>query len=373
MCIGIVGVEIDELSVFVRLLVLDEFIVFIQCVVFAFRVFEQEVTLCLVVVILFAEHTVVDEYLDVVPLLLELFAFILEDACQTVAYLLRDVGADFLHVGIALEVASAHVQGNVRRVDNTVQQRQELGHNAFYGVGHEDLVAIELYLVALDVEVVLYLREVEDAGQVEGVIHIEVNPEERFVGHREEVTVELLVVLVLQVGGLLCPKRLYIVYYIVFVGIHLLAVLPFSLLAKSNGNGQEVAVLAQEAFYLVLLEELLAVVVDVHHDVCAALCLLHFFQREAWAAVATPFHGGSILIALRDDVNLFADHERAVEAKAEVTDDGVCVVLVLVQEVVGSGEGNLVDVLLNFVGSHTDAVIADGDGLGVFVDADANL
>ena len=94
-----------------------------------------------------------------------------------------------------------------------MQQGQELRHDAFHCVGHEDLVAVELNLVALDFDVVLFLREVEDAGKVEGLVDVEVNPEERLVGHREEVAVELLVVLVLEVSRLLCPQRLYIIYY----------------------------------------------------------------------------------------------------------------------------------------------------------------
>ena len=56
-----------------------------------------------------------------------------------------------------------------------------------------------------------------------------------------------------------------------------------------------------------------------------------------------------------------------------MADDGVGIVLVLLQEVVGAGESYLVDVLLNLLGCHADAVVAHGDGLGILVDADAHL
>ena len=56
-----------------------------------------------------------------------------------------------------------------------------------------------------------------------------------------------------------------------------------------------------------------------------------------------------------------------------MADDGIRVVLVLVEEVVGSREGNLIDVLLDFVGSHTDAVVTYCDCFSVFIDADTNL
>ena len=371
--IRVVGIEIDELAVFVCLLVLDEGLVFVEGVVFAFGVFEEEVSLCLVEVVFFGQESIMDENLDVVPLLFKVLALVLEDRGQAVAHLLCDVTAYLLDVCVALQITPADIQRDVGRVDDAMQKCQELGHDAFYSVGHEDLVAIELNLVALDVEVVLYLREVEDASQVEGVIDVEVNPEERLVGHREEVTVELLVVLVLEVGGLLCPQRLYIIYYVILVGINLLAVLPLGLFAESDGHGQEVTVLAKQSFQLVLFEELEAVIVEVHHNVCASLSLLHFFQSERRTSVATPFHGRRVLIALCDDIDLLAHHERRVEAQAEVADDGVCVILVLVEEVVGSRESNLVDVLLDFVSRHADTVIANGNGFGVFIDADTNL
>ena len=55
-----------------------------------------------------------------------------------------------------------------------------------------------------------------------------------------------------------------------------------------------------------------------------------------------------------------------------MSDDVVGVVLVFLQEVVHSGEGNLVDVLVDFLFRHTDTAVADGDGSGLFVKFDAN-
>ena len=101
-----------------------------------------------------------------------------------------------------------------------------------------------------------------------------------------------------------------------------------------------------------------------HDDVCTAVSLLHFFHGEDWASVAAPLYGRSVfLIALGDDVHLLAYHIAAVEAKAEVSDDGVGIVLVLVEEVVCTTEGNLVDVLFYLVGCHTDTAVAHGNGL----------
>ena len=250
-----------------------------------------------------------------------------------------------------------------------MQQSQEFRHDAFYRIRHEYLIAVELNLVALHLYIVLNLGEVQNTRQVEGVVHIQVNPKQRLVSHGEEVTVELLVVLVLQFTGLLNPQRLYIIYNIVLFCIHLLAVLPFCFLAECNGYGQEVAVLTQQVFYLVLLQKLLAVVVDVHNDAGSTVFLFHFLQGERRAAVATPFHSRSVLIALSNDVHLFADHKGAVESQSEVANNGIGIILVFVQKVVGTREGNLVDVLLYLIGSHTYTTVGNGNGLGILVNA----
>ena len=86
-----------------------------------------------------------------------------------------------------------------------MKQGKELRNNAFYLVCNEYLVAIELYLVALKFYIVLHAWEIQNAGQVEWIVNIQVNPEQRFVVHWEECTVELLVVLVFQFSGSFCP------------------------------------------------------------------------------------------------------------------------------------------------------------------------
>ena len=79
-----------------------------------------------------------------------------------------------------------------------MQQCQELRHDTLHLVGHKHLVAIQLNLVALQVDVRLDAWEVEDTREVEGIIHIQVDPEHRLIAHGVEGAVERLVVLVLQ-------------------------------------------------------------------------------------------------------------------------------------------------------------------------------
>ena len=58
-----------------------------------------------------------------------------------------------------------------------MQEGEEVGYDALNRVCHIYLVAVELDAVLLQVDVALYLGEVEHAREVEGVVYIEVNPE----------------------------------------------------------------------------------------------------------------------------------------------------------------------------------------------------
>ena len=268
------GVEVDELVVLVFLIGLDEGLVLVEGEVFAVSVLHQGEVLGTVVEAVLREDAVVDEEFQVVPLLLILLAVLLEDRVQAVGHFLGDVGGDLLHLAVALQIRTAHVQGDVWRVDHTVEQGEELRHDALHLVGDEDLVAVELDLVLLQLDVRLDLGEVEDTREVEGVVDVQVDPEQGLVRHGVEGAVERLVVLVLQCRRGFRPQRFHIINNIVLVGIHLLAVLPFGLLAEGDGYGHELAVFVEQSLQLILVEELLAVVVDVEDDVRSVVSAL---------------------------------------------------------------------------------------------------
>ena len=250
-----------------------------------------------------------------------------------------------------------------------MQQGEELRHDTFHLVGHEHLVAIELNLVALQFEVRLDAWEIEDTREVERIVNVQMNPEQRFVLHRIEGAVERLVIFVFQTAGCFCPQRFHIVDDVVLVSINLLAVFPFCFLAEGDGHSHELAVFVQQLLNLVLFQELFAVIVDVEDDVAASVGFLHFLKGEFGTSVAAPFHGfGTFLIGACYNLHLLADHEGRIKAESEVSDDGIGAVLVFVQEVGNAREGNLVDVFVNLFGSHTDTAVADGERLVLLIE-----
>ena len=96
------------------MVVLDECAIFVECEVFALSVLHQCEVLGAIVERLLAQHSVVDEDLEVVPFLFKSLAVFLEDALQTVAHLLGDICGNLLHVAVALQIRTAYIQGNVR-------------------------------------------------------------------------------------------------------------------------------------------------------------------------------------------------------------------------------------------------------------------
>ena len=128
-----------------------------------------------------------------------------------------------------------------------MKQHHKLGNNALNAVGDKHLIAIELDAVLANVEIVLDFWEIEDSGESEWEVYVQMNPEQRIVLCWLDCMVELDVILILEVGGLARPQRLNIVDYLVLVGIDILAILPLLLLSKNNWNGHEFAVLVEQS------------------------------------------------------------------------------------------------------------------------------
>ena len=145
----------------------------------------------------------------------------------------------------------------------------------------------------MQVEVTLDAREVEDTGQVERIIHIQVNPEQWFFRHWIQVAIEFLIVFISHIGRFANPCRSDIVDDVIFVGIDIFTVFPFLLFTECDRNGEETAVFCQQAADLVFIQEVFVFVVDIQDNICTTVVFLCFFQRIFGSAVATPFHRNS--------------------------------------------------------------------------------
>ena len=58
----------------------------------------------------------------------------------------------------------------------------------------------------MQIDVALDAREIQDTGQMERVIHIQMNPEQRFVGHRIQILIEFLIIFIC----IRCPEQRFV-------------------------------------------------------------------------------------------------------------------------------------------------------------------
>ena len=87
----------------------------------------------------------------------------------------------FLHIAVRLQIGTRHVQRNIRRIQHSPQQHHVFGNHSLHAVCYEHLIAIKLYLVSVGVYVLPYLRKIQYSGEVERIIDVQVNVEQRLV------------------------------------------------------------------------------------------------------------------------------------------------------------------------------------------------
>ena len=93
------------------------------------------------------------------------------------------MAADFSDIGVVLQVGAGYVQRNVWRIDNAMQQSEEFRNYSFDRIRYKNLVAVKLDFIFLNLEIIFQFGEIENPRQVKRIINIQVNVEERFIGH----------------------------------------------------------------------------------------------------------------------------------------------------------------------------------------------
>ena len=114
LCLLVCRIKKHDLVVLICLLPCHCSLVILDAEILVLSVLEKAELHSPVAELLVREHSVLDEELEVVPLLFELLTLVSEDLVKTVCHLLGDVCRNLLYIGIALEVASRHIERNVR-------------------------------------------------------------------------------------------------------------------------------------------------------------------------------------------------------------------------------------------------------------------
>ncbi len=141
-----------------------------------------------------------------------------------------------------------------------------------------------------------------------------------------------------------------------------------------DGVVDVVGVLLHQVVQAVGLEVLVIILVlgvglDVEDDVGAHHLLLALGHGVAVGAGGLPLPGGVLTIGLGDHGDLVGHHEGGVEAHAELADDVDVVAGVLFFEVQAATLGDGAQIVFQIFGAHADAVIRNGDGAVLLVQA----
>ena len=209
--------------------------------------------------------------------------------------------------------------------------------------------------------------------------------------------VELVVVLLLNIGAALLPDRrhgvdgLELLVVLVLGRVIVRRVLGLGLLTALahhhlNRVAHIVAVLLNQALEAPLGQEAivslgLAVGVELlvlaqrQDNVGAVLGALAVLDGVALKAVGLPHMGDVLAIGAADDFHVAGDHKGRVEAHAKLADDidiGALLLGVLGLKLLRAGVGDGTQVALELLGGHADTVIRDRDGAGILIEGDAN-
>ena len=309
--------------------------------------------------------------MNVVPVGFILFALGVEQAVELVRHFFCDVGGQLLDIAVILQEGAAHVQGQVGAVDHALEQHQKFGNDLFDVVRHEHLAVEQLDFALLAAKVPLDPGEIQNALEVEGIIHVEMHPEQGILKGVEQLVIGVFVFLIRAVLGAFQPQGmgvvdgLFLFGFFLFLGAGgLVGVLggffPVQIL-QIDGHAHVAAVPVQHLPHPVAVQELLFILHDMQDDGGAPLGAAAVPHGEGHAVLAFPQHGGgAILVGKGVDGHLIGGHERGIKAQAEVADDAALVIAgVILQKFLGAGKGHLVDVLFHFLGGHANAVIGE--------------
>lgn len=165
----------------------------------AVQLLKEQNVLNLLIELIVLDGAIFDEGVNVLPVTLIGPPLILKEALELVRHLLGDMHLHAAHRAIILQHGTGDVQGRSGQSITPLEQHEKLRDDLFNVLRHKDLVIIELDLPLHGGEVAVDLGEIEDALEVEGIIHVEVDPEERVLPCLEHLAVEGPVLLVCAV------------------------------------------------------------------------------------------------------------------------------------------------------------------------------
>ena len=208
----------------------------------------------------------------------------------------------------------------------------------------------------------ILIRRKEERIDVQRRISAEVKRVTRLIGSVSTVLIELFVFLLGDLLLRLQPDRLN-------------RVDEFAIQIQRERD--EAGILLDDILDRLRLSELLRILLQVDHDLCAALLRICFLNGVAGLAVAIPLEILSLRIPrMGEDLDLFSSHEDRVETDSELTNDGrigVALFLKRLKKLLRARASDGAEVIGKLLAIHPDAVIGEGDRARLLIRGDVDL
>src|SRR5690606_9910717 len=97
-------------------------------------------------------HTVLHKHRQTFPFFFKIFSFIIKKGFQLISNLFGNMGVYLSYIWISLQIASAYVERNIRAIDNTLEEHQELRDNILHFIRYKHLITVQLYFIFLNLK-----------------------------------------------------------------------------------------------------------------------------------------------------------------------------------------------------------------------------
>ena len=307
--------------------------------------------------------------------------------------------ADGFDVAAFLQQFTAHVQGQIGRIDHAFDKAQVVGHERFGVVHDEHALHIQLDTGGFFAVVQVHGRFAGDVEQLRvfgAAFHAVVRVGQRRFHVVADLLVEVVVLLLADVLLGARPDGVGLVDGFPFagfdhgagfaaaffiVGVNQRAVFPLFLF-HLDGQADVVRIFADDALDLPGLGVVLCVVAQVQGDAGATVFAVDGFHLKraaaTGAAVADPAHafGSRQTGTARFHRDLVGHDKARVKAHAKLADELRIRLLVAAEfgyKVFGAALGNRAEVVDGLLLTQANAVVGDGERLGFFVKGDADF
>jgi hypothetical protein len=78
------------------------------------------------------------------------------------------------------------------------------------------------------------------------------------------------------------------------------------------------------------------------------------------------------LVGQSENFHFFRNHESGIKSKSKMSDDRIGIVFIFFKKIFSTRKCNLIDELINFIGSHSYSSIGNGERFFLFIELDAN-